>query len=172
MKSAETDTERVPVGKVAGIYGVRGWVKIFSYTEPRENILTYSPWYLRFGQEWLSMELLDGRRHGKGVIASLAGCDDRDAARRLQGAEICVERRQLPPLDPDEFYWTDLVGLRVVNADGVELGRVDHLIETGANDVLVVRGERERLIPYLPEDVILQVDLREGVIRVDWDADF
>jgi 16S rRNA processing protein RimM len=167
-----TGPELVTVGKVAGFYGVTGWVKVYSYTQPRDNILKYSPWQLRLeGQQW-TMEVLEGRRHGQGIVASLAGCVDRDAARRLLGAEISVARSQLSPLAHEEYYWTDLVGLRVVNRDGVELGRVDHLLETGANDVLVVQGDRERLIPYLPADVVLEVDLEDGVLRVDWDVDF
>ena len=172
MTTPEAAPGLVTVGRVAGLYGVRGWVKVYSYTEPRENILTYSPWHLRIGDHGLTAEVLDGRRHGKGIIASLAGCDDREAARRLQGAEICVDKRQFPPLAPDEFYWIELIGLKVVNRDGVELGRVADVLETGANDVLVVQAERERLIPYLPEDVVLAVDLQEHVIHVDWDADF
>lgn len=172
MTSAETGPDLVTVGKVAGLYGVRGWVKVYSHTEPRDNILKYSPWHLRLRDERWTMEVLEGRRHGKGIVASLTGCEDRDAARRLLGADIRVARSQLPPLAPDDYYWIDLVGLRVVNRDGVELGRVDHLLETGANDVLVVQGDRERLIPYVPADVVLQVDLQDGVLRVDWDADF
>ena len=165
-------SELVTLGRISGLYGVRGWVRVFSHTDPREGIVRYSPWYLRLGGEWREVRLAEGRRHGKGVVARIEGCEDRDQAARLMGAEIAVRREQLPPLPPGEYYWTDLEGLRVVTREGVELGTVARLMETGANDVLVVRGERERLILYLPERVVLEVDLEGGLIRVDWDPDF
>ncbi len=160
------------LGRVTGLYGVRGWVKVHSHTNPPHNILQYSRWHLQIGDEWQAVNVLDGRRHGKGLIALLEGWQDRDAGRSLLGVQIAVERSQLPALPPEEHYWADLIGLRVVNAAEVELGRVDSLMETGSNDVLVVRNHRERLIPYVPGDVVLEVDLTAGVIRVDWDADF
>jgi len=160
------------VGRISGVYGVRGWVRIYSYTRPRENILGYSPWYLKGAGGWQPRPLAEGRRHGKGVVARLAGCDDRDQASRLIGTEIAIRREQLPEPEPGQYYWNDLLGLRVVNRAGETLGVVDHLIETGANDVLVVEGERERLIPFVMDRVILSVDLDAGEIRVDWDADF
>ena len=151
---------------------MRGWVRVYSYTRPRENILGYSPWYLKGAGDWRPRELAAGRRHGKGVVARLAGCDDRDQALQLVGAEIAIRREQLPEPEAGEYYWRDLQGLRVVNRDGEMLGVVDHLIETGANDVLVVSGERERLIPFVMGQVILEVDLDAGLMRVDWDRDF
>lgn len=169
---AEAGAERVIVGRISGLYGVQGWVRVYSHTDPRDNILRYSPWLVRVGGEWRALAVLGGRRHGKGIVARLADCQDRDQARRLLGAEVAIGRAQLPELESGEYYWTDLLGLRVVNKDGIELGRVDHLLETGGNDVLVLAGERERLIPFLPEDVVLGVDLETGVIRVDWDPDF
>ncbi len=167
------DPEFIIVGRVSGLFGVRGWVKVYSYTEPRENIVTYSPWYLRTeGGEWSTREVVAGHRHGKGIVAQLRGCDDRDAAAALLGAEVAIRREQLPETAPGEFYWSDLVGLEVVTREGMLLGRVDHLLETGANDVLVVMGERERLIPYIDGSVILGVDLEGGRIEVDWDPEF
>lgn len=164
--------EPIVVGQVRGLYGVRGWVRVFSDTEPRDNILEYSPWLLKLQGHWVSKRVLDGRRHGKGVVARLEGCDDRDEAARLLNADIAVTRDQLPDAGPDEYYWTDLVGLQVVTVEGVELGRVDHLFETGANDVLVVKNDRERLLPFVQEQVIKEIDLESGVIKVDWDPDF
>jgi len=161
----------VALGRVSGLFGVRGWVKVHSDTRPRENILRYSPWYLLRGGRWRAYEVLAGRPQGKTLVAHLRGCDDREQARRLMGATIAVRRSQLGG-DEDGYFWTDLEGLEVVTAEGRVLGVVDHLMETGANDVLVVRGERERLIPWLPEQVILSVDLEAGCIRVDWDPDF
>ncbi len=146
---------------------------MFSYTEPRENILHYRPWYLRRGgEEWQPRECVEGSRHGKGVVARLEGYEDRDQARLLMNTEIGVRREQLPPTAPGEYYWQDLQGLEVMNLEGEPLGTVDHLMETGANDVLVVRGERERLIPFVLDKIVMRVDLDAGVIQVDWDKDY
>lgn len=169
---AETPDTLVTVGRISGVYGVKGWLRIYSYTEPRDNILQYNPWQLRLPDGWRSVKVLAGRSHGKGVIAQLDGCDDRDQAARWVDVEIAVRRAQLPVAAAGEYYWRDLIGLRVVNQDGEALGVVDHLLETGANDVLVVRGERERLIPYVLGEVVTAVDLEAGELQVDWDADF
>jgi len=160
----------VVLGRVAGVHGLHGWVKVFSDTEPRENILTYSPWYL--GTPAQPREVLGGRLQGKGLVARLAGCSDRDRAAGLVGMEIAVRRDQLPPATADEFYWTDLEGLRVETESGETLGLVHHLFSTGANDVLVVRGSRERLVPFLWGTVVEDVDFEQGLIRVRWDPDF
>ena len=170
-KTESPDT-LVTVGRISGVYGVKGWLRIYSHTEPRDNILNYNPWQLRLADGWRSVELLDGRPQGKGVIAYLAGCDDRDQAARWVDTEIAVRRSQLPATQAGEYYWRDLIGLRVVTLDGEELGTVDHLLETGAHDVLVVQGQRERLIPYVLGDVISTVDLAAGELRVDWDPEF
>lgn len=162
----------VILGQISGLFGVQGWIKVFSYTDPRENILQYDPWYVRVGDGWREVTLAEGQRHGKTVIARLEGCADRDAAAAWVGHEIGVRRDQLPALEQDEYYWSDLEGLQVETTAGVALGRVSHLLETGANDVLVVRGDRERLIPYVRPDVVVQIDLDAGVIRVDWDPEF
>ncbi len=164
--------ERVILGRVSGVYGVKGWVKIYSYTDPRDNILQYSPWLLKVSGNWQAMELLDGRPHGKGIVARLDGCEDRDRAAALVNAEIAIPRSQLPETAEGDYYWRDLIGLRVVTRSGTPLGTVDHLLETGANDVLVVIGERERLIPYVPGEVITAVDLVAGEMQVDWDPEF
>jgi 16S rRNA processing protein RimM len=160
------------VGRVTGLFGVKGWVKVHSFTDPRENIVAYRPWRVHYQGEWRHMEVLDGRRHGRTVIAQLAGVDAPDRAASLLGCEIAVRRSQLPPPQAGEYYWVDLEGLRVETTNGIHLGRVDHLLETGANDVLVVQGERERLIPFVEPDVVRLVDLDAGLIRVAWDPDF
>ncbi len=162
----------VPVGRISGVYGVKGWVRIYSYTEPREAILEYVPWWIRDAQTWRSHTLAEGRRHGKGVVARFEGCVDRDAARELLGREIAVRRTQLPAPGLGGYYWVDLMGLRVQTLDGRSLGTVSRLLETGAEDVLVVNGERERLIPFVMDRVVVQVDLERGVIEVDWDSEF
>ncbi|ROR29825.1 ribosome maturation factor RimM [Inmirania thermothiophila] len=169
----EAEGERLVVlGRVSGLYGVRGWVRVYSYTEPREGILRYDPWYLGHGGRWRRMDLVGGRRHGKGVVAALAGVADRDAAAALMGAQIAVRRSQLPPPAEGEYYWADLIGLEVRTVEGTPLGKVADLMETGANDVLVVRGERERLIPFLPGQVVRRVDVAGGLLEVDWDPGF
>jgi 16S rRNA processing protein RimM len=162
----------VLLGRIVGVFGVEGWVKVHSYTEPRENILRYRPWRLRQGDVERVIEQPRGRVQGKGLAAKLPGIDDRDAAAALAGSEIWIARAALPKPKRGEYYWTDLEGLEVVAADGTALGRVSHLFATGANDVLVVRGERERLIPFLPGAVVKDVDLDAGTIRVEWDPEF
>lgn len=147
-------------------------MKVYSYTDPPENILGYGPWLLKRGNEWRRAEVEDGKRHGKGLIAKLRGCDDRDAAAAWVGAEIAIRRSQLEALEPGEYYWTDLIGLRVLGTDGTEYGVVAQLLETGANDVLVVKGDRERLIPFVLEQVVTRIDLEKGELRVDWNPDF
>jgi 16S rRNA processing protein RimM len=172
MVMSESAQNMIVVGKISGLYGVRGWCKVFSHTEPRDNILMYSPWYLRKGNEWQAVELQEGRQHGKGIIAHLQGCDDRDAATALMGTEVAIKREQLASLAADEYYWSDLVGCQVETVDGVELGHIDRMMETGANDVIVVAGERERLIPFVQGDVVVEVDIAAKRVRVDWDPDF
>ena len=159
------------MGRVLAAHGLRGQVKVYSLTEPRENILNYSPWLLE-RQGRLSEYRIKGSRIGKNVVARIEGTDNREQAEAWVGAKIYIRREQLPRLPGGEYYWSELVGLRVENLQGADFGEVDHLIETGANDVLVVRGERERLIPWLPDDVVREVDLQQGRILVDWDADF
>lgn len=168
---AEPGGEVVVLGRVVGLFGVQGWVKVHSYTRVREDILGYPRWLLQRGGEWRAHALVEGRAQGKTLVARIAGIDDRDAARALIGVDIAVYKADLPAPAPGSFYWSQLEGLRVVNLEGVDLGRVSHLFETGANDVMVVKDERERLIPYI-KDVIREVDLHAGILRVDWDADF
>jgi 16S rRNA processing protein RimM len=160
------------MGRIAAPYGVRGWVRVAAFTAVAENLLAYTPWFLKRDGRWQAVEVLAGRQHGTGLVVQLAGCADRDAAAALSGTDIGVYRSQLPAPGADEYYWSDLVGLQVVTRAGVHLGVVDHLIETGANDVLVVRGERVRLVPFVRQQVIQSVDLEAGEIRVDWDPDF
>ena len=162
----------IVLGRVSGLFGVKGWVKIHSHTAPREGILGYRTWYLKWPEGWRPCKLASGHPQGKGVVARLSGFDDRDQAATLVGLEIAVRREQLPKLAPGEYYWSDLEGLRVENLEGVDLGVVSHLFETGANDVLVVKGDRERLIPYTRGEAIQRVELESGRIVVDWDPDF
>ncbi len=172
---AEGPDHLVTLGRVVGVFGVRGWLKVRSYTEPKTNILKYSPWFLRRDSGVEAVELAGGRRHGGVVIAHLAGCDRREDAGAWVGADIAVPRDQLPQLPTGEHYWSDLIGLDVETVDGIRLGHVDHMLETGANDVLVVtdtQARTERLIPYVVGVVVVEVDLQRRLIRVDWPADF
>lgn len=162
----------IVVGKVSGLYGVRGWVRIQSYTEPVENIMNFGRWYVGREGGWREMRSDAGRRQGRTVVAHMVAHDDRDASVALVGLDIAVERDQLPEPAAGEYYWADLQGLAVRTVDGAELGVVDHVMATGANDVLVVKGDRERLIPFLQGRVVRRVNLDEGWLEVDWDAEF
>jgi 16S rRNA processing protein RimM len=166
------DEKLVVVGRVAGLYGVRGWVKVISYTEPRKNILSYQPWYLERDGVVEQADPTAGREQGKGLVAQVAGIKDRDAAAGLIGADILVKRELFAQTGSNEYYWRDLVGMRVATIDGVTLGVVDSLLETGANDVLVLQGERRRLIPFVVDDIVKSVDLDAAMIIVDWDPEF
>jgi len=167
-----SEQQVINVGKISGVFGIKGWVKVFSFTDPRENILTYSPWLLKKGDETKTVEVIDGQLQGKTIVAQLAGVNDRDQAAGLMGWDVFITQGQLPAAAKDEYYWSDLVGLKVETIDGVQLGVVDSLLETGANDVIVVQGERERAIPFLQGQTIIDIDLNEGRIVVDWDPEF
>jgi len=144
---------------------------VFSYTQPREAILDYGRWFVQCRGAWQTATVVEGQRHGKSVIAHLEGVDDRDQAIEWVGCDIAIRHDDLPEAEDGRYYWADLEGMRVVHRDGTELGRVAYLMETGANDVLVTEGERERLIPFIADKVILAVDFAEGVISVDWEWD-
>ncbi|MDH3909485.1 MAG: ribosome maturation factor RimM, partial [Gammaproteobacteria bacterium] len=139
-------TQPVILGRIDGLFGVRGWIKVYSYTEPREAVLNYKDWLLARDGEWQRVELADGKRQGKAVIARLEGIEDRDAAAELIGSEIGVDRDALPEPEEGHYYWADLEGLTVVRRDGTDLGKVTYVMATGASDVLVVDGPAERLI--------------------------
>lgn len=160
------------MGRITGAYGVRGWVRVSSQTEPSTNILDYRPWRVRVGDEWAIYRVVEGRHHRQELVVKLQGLDDREAAAALAGAEIAVSRSALPGPGDRELYWVDLVGAEVVTRQGAVLGTVDHLMATGANDVLVVTGERERLIPFVADRVVIAVDLTANRITVDWDPEF
>ena len=164
-------TEFINVGRINGLFGTRGWVKVFSHTRPRENLLTYNPWFLRTEGQWQCFQVLEARAQHGGVIARLAGVDDRDQAGVLVRRDVAIAREQLGPASADDFYWADLVGLRVINRSGEELGRVSSLLETGAHDVLQVEGTREYLIPFVRGVYVLAVDLPGGDMHVDWHLD-
>jgi 16S rRNA processing protein RimM len=165
-------TRWVTLGRVSGVFGVKGWLKIQSYTHPRSNIAGFGQWLLRAPHAERAFAVETAREHETGIVAKLRGLDDRDRARDWVGAAIVVERDRLPPVPAGEFYWTDLEGLEVRTTAGLTLGKVDHLLATGAHDVLVVRGDQERLIPFVTGAVVERVDLAAGLIVVNWAPDY
>ncbi|TWI04783.1 16S rRNA processing protein RimM [Luteimonas cucumeris] len=169
-----TDSRRrVLLGRIVGAFGVRGEVKLDSFTEPKAAIFRYQPWTLRDAQgRERALDGARGRDTPKGVVAKMPEVSDRDAAEALRGTEVWVARSALPPPKPGEYYWIDLEGLRVVNTEGVEFGRVSHLFSTGVNDVVVVQGDRERMIPFAMPDYVVSIDFDSQLIVVDWDPEF
>lgn len=180
MSSVEK-SNLVNVGRLTAVYGIKGWLKVHSYTEPAENLFDYHPWLLKTAHGIKQVEIDEVRPHGDAFVVHLVGVDDRDQAAGYAAVDIAVNKDQLPELDDGEYYWSQLEGLRVITEfQGAEkdLGKVLKLFETGANDVLVVQGDdqsidqRERLVPYVPDQFVLSVDLEKGQIRVDWDPEF
>lgn len=163
---------RILIARVVGAFGVRGELKLQSFTDPVSAALKYQPWLLAHNGVESEVSDVRGRATAKGLTAFLPGVADRDAAEALTGAEIWIPRSRLPAPKPGEYYWVDLEGLQVRNLEGVALGTVSHVFNTGANDILSVTGERERLIPFVDDHYVKSVDFAGGMITVDWDADF
>ena len=173
MNAPDSRQRMITVGRLHGAFGVRGEVKLESFTDPLRSIARYQPWILRDARGIeRACEGVRVREGGKGLIATMPGIEDKDAADALRGTEVLVPRSALPPPAEGEFYWVDLEGLRVVNVEGTDFGIVSHLFSTGANDVLVARGDRERMIPFREPDYIRSVDFEAGTITVDWDPEF
>ena len=170
------------IGKITSVYGVKGWVKVHSYTEPMDNILAYPSCFLQRNGSWQPLVFAAAKHHGKGLVALIDGVSDREQARLYCQCDIAIPAADMPALEKDDFYWHQLQGLEVITTDleGQQqlLGKVQSMMETGANDVLVVRAskgsidKRERLIPWLPEQVVKHVDIAAGTILVSWDAEF
>jgi 16S rRNA processing protein RimM len=171
MDTAKRD-ERVIMGRIRGAHGVRGLLRVQPISAQRDTLLAFRNWMLGGGDDWRDIALVSGHAHGSELLVKLDGVEDRDRAQELRGSEVAVWRAQLPALAEDEYYWSDLEGLTVVTREGLGLGVVERVFETGANDVLVVNGERERLIPFLLDEVVLRVDLQAARIEVDWDPEF
>lgn len=177
--------EMLVVGKITGCFGIKGWVKIHPYTEMPESFSQLGGWHLKRRGVYEAVQFDAVNAQGKGLVAHIRGVDDRTLAEQYRGLEVVVPANALPSLPTGEYYWRDLQGLQVWCQEGSEkdeseqvlLGTVDYLIDTGANDVLVVKAckgsidKRERLIPYLPDDTVVRVDLDEGLIVVDWFID-
>jgi 16S rRNA processing protein RimM len=173
------------MGRISAPFGIKGWIRVQPFTESAGGLTNYSTWWLGGGDDWSECQVEQSQAQGTDVVAKLAGCDDRDVAAAFKGQQVAIPRAAFPPAEAGEFYWADLVGLSVKNTEGVEFGAVTSMIETGANDVMVVQRavqrsavdgeqvaeERERLIPFVA-DVVRRVDIAAGVIEVQWGEDY
>jgi 16S rRNA processing protein RimM len=187
QKEGSTQTQsrwsatHVVMGRIGAPYGIKGWVKLISFTEPTENLLDYPHFWIAegtgSGTELRKIEIDEARPQGQTLVGHIKGCDVREETRLYTGQELLIPKSELPPLD-EGYYWHQLEGLRVVNLEGEDLGVVNHLLATGANDVVVVRGDaasidqEERLLPYVKGQVVKEVDLGARIMRVDWGKDF
>jgi len=171
MATEALGDKMIVMGRVGAPFGIKGWIKVQPFTRTVDGLLEHPAWWLGRDSSWGRSRVEDGAVHGRSLIAKLEGCEDRRAAARLKGLEVAIPRDELPASADGEYYWSDLIGLEVANHEGVALGRVTRLIETGASPVLVVQAERERLIPFA-QPVVLSVDVADGRLTVDWGVDF
>ena len=194
-KGEKPNDKLLVVATVSTVFGVKGWVKVISHTQPPENAFKYKPWKIKASasanksetshskaltedRNWQELTVAEYKQHAKGLVARFEGCSDRDVARQYTGLDIYVDQDLMPMLESDEHYWHDLEGLKVFNLNGSLFGVVDYLFETGSNDVLVVKAcagsldKKERLIPYIVDQVVKEVDTTRGEMRVDWEEDF
>ncbi|MGL9733951.1 MAG: ribosome maturation factor RimM [Symbiopectobacterium sp.] len=169
----------IVMGKIGSTYAIRGWLRVFSSTEETERIFDYQPWHIQSQGSWQIVEIESWKHHNQDLIIKVKGVDDRNAANLLTNAEIVVDSAQFPDLEEGNYYWKDLFGCEVITSAGYQLGKVIDMMETGSNDVLVVKanlkdafGAKERLIPFLTGQVIKFVDLSTKTIEVDWDPSF
>lgn len=177
MGSGKSETY-ISLGRLGAPYGVKGWLKLVSFTDPPANILQHRHFMIRTARGLQQIEMDKSRAHGKGFIGHVVGCDVREQCRELTGKELLIDQADLPALEQGTYYWHQLTGLKVVNRQLEQLGVVSSLMETGAHDVLVVKAgadsidENERLIPYVMGQFVLSIDLDAGLIEVDWPADY
>jgi 16S rRNA processing protein RimM len=158
------------MGRIVGSFGVQGWMKVKAFTESADGLGDYESWIVRTQEGWREMELEGFEVHSKGPVAKLAGCNDPEAADAMRGCDVAVTREELGDAGEGSMFWVDLVGLDVVDSSGRSLGKVEGLFETGDTSVLVVQGERETMIPFVP-DYVKSVDRDAKRITVDWKAD-
>lgn len=159
------------MGRISAPFGLKGWVKVQPFTEKADGLLRYPEWWLSAAEGWDGLKVEETALHGDLLLVRFAGIEDRERAAVLKGREVAIPREQMPAPQEGEYYWSDLVGLDVENTKGQLLGRVERLFEAGAAPVLVVAGERERLLPYV-KDVVKNVDLNAGKLLVDWELDY
>jgi 16S rRNA processing protein RimM len=171
-----TSEQLITIGRVAAAHGIKGWIKVYSYTDPPENITFYTPWYFKKSGTWVQIDVLSCRKQGKSIVAQLDKCETRNDAESHVGADIAIPSASLAPLKDGDYYWNQLHGLVVINTEQERFGTVRQFIQTGANDVMVVKADKEsiddleRLVPYVQNRVIKSIDLDAGEIIVDWDA--
>jgi len=167
----QENNKKLLVGKINGFFGLQGWVKVFSYTNPRTNIINYSPWSIKVDGNFQTIDITSGREQSKTIVVHIKGIDNREDSQKFIGQDIYINKEQLPELTQGEYYWHELIGFDVINKDEERLGTVDYFVETGANDVLVVKGKKEYWIPYI-EPFLVSIDSKNNKILVDWDKDF
>jgi len=172
LHNVDLITDWVIVGRFGRPHGIKGLITVVSFTEPRDNILSYTHWHAHINKQWEPLTLLHLEMNNKFILARVEGYNEREDVTRLTNIDIAVSRKQLPALPEGEYYWEQLLGMSVVNQQGTVLGSVEEMLSTGANDVLVVVGEKRHLIPYLPGRCVVKVNEHERVITVDWDTDF
>jgi 16S rRNA processing protein RimM len=168
----QEDKPQVIVGRIGGAHGLRGWLKIMSYTRPKENIFTYSPWLIHVNDTWREIEIEESQQRGERLLVKIPGIENPEDARVYMDCDIAITREQLPALEEGEYYWHDLIGLEVFNQDEISLGKISKITETGANDVLVISKDSENkkniLIPLVMDVYVKQVDLIAGKMHVEW----
>ena len=172
MNDLDIDSNWIVVGRFGRPNGIKGLITVISSTEPRDKILQYTNWHIKKDGLWQPITRLHDSITDKHVLTAVVGYPQREDVARLTNAEIAIQQEELPALAPGEYYWRDLIGMQVIQANGTLLGIVDEILPTGSNDVLIVVGEQRYLIPYLPDSVILKVDRDNQQITVDWDLDF
>ncbi|MBA2653354.1 MAG: ribosome maturation factor RimM [Tatlockia sp.] len=168
----DNSTDWVVVGRFGRAHGIKGFITIHSFTEPRDNILSYADWHAYINRQWQPLKILHIETNNKSILAQIEGYPEREQVAILANVEIAISRAQLPALEKGDYYWDQLIGMQVINQQGQNFGRVVEIMPTGTNDVLVVEGDKRHLIPYLPGKYVIDVDLSQSLISVDWDMDF
>lgn len=162
----------VIVGQFGKVHGIKGFITLHSFTEPRDNILEYKPWFMLLNKQWQPIDLSKIEVNNKHILVKVEGFTEREQASELTHVQVGIKKTQLPTLPKGEFYWNELIGMQVHNTEGTALGFVKEILATGANDVLIIEGERRYLVPYLLDLYIIAIDAEQRAITVDWDADF
>jgi 16S rRNA processing protein RimM len=176
---AMSQSDYILLGEISGVSGVKGWVKVFSHTDPRVKITEYKQWFLQNkNEDWRSVKILNGRAQGKNIVVQLDGVNTREQAETLKGTQIAIHQDQLETLPKNEYYWKDLIGHKVETTENVQLGTREWIFNTASNDVLIIKSDdtsvesRERMIPFLLDDVVVSIDMDKSLIIVDWDPEF
>lgn len=164
-------SKKIIMGKFGSVYGIHGWIRVNSYTDPPTNLFNYDLWQVAHQGQWQTITIQQVKQHGAQYIVKLPDCDNRELAQRYTNDLIAINRDQLPELEAETYYWTDLIGLQVINTTGYDLGQVKEVINTGANDIFIVENDKRRLIPHT-EDVVKSINLKDNILTVDWDPNF